>query len=466
MEADFRKVWEQNSASERNQHVTKDEARVHELHALTNRERAAKLLDTIAKSLQIDLRQKRILDVGSAYGGVPIVAAARGAETYGVETQEHLHRFAEANRLNEPGSITLINADLTDRDILRQLGPTPFDLIILNDVFERAYDTTALFDRLDTLSDQRTVLMFELSNGTCWQNIEREAHSLSFGITLLEPAAWGAEVGASFNVYYRPFSYYQLFCNAIGFSHLYVFTDPKMVETAKARVVAKFEELEQLVLKGPFRTSSNNLMAQHKFRRLKQQLAEDLQSKSSLYIHLVYDLYKWQIFASKKLIQPLENSSSTSRISFGTHLELERETEMAAPSQKRLVITIDVEASPYAQSSHHVDRLIWVRFGDEACNHVYSYLDQYFDTFGPNSVAVMIMHSWSFCYNERPSGFKVFKDYRLAQNFETFLANLPNDIEIVTAAQLNELAKSEMLNPALTRDVDLMDRRKHGARSL
>ncbi len=646
MESDFKAAWAAHFEAERQKSpLTEEQAAEYEKYALANRERASESLENILRYLHLDLRGRRVLDVGSAYGGFSIVAAQKGAEAYGVEILDYLHRLGEANALNEPGNIKLINADILDRGISAELGAEPFDLIMLHDVFEHVYDSSALFRRIGDLSDVGTTVNFAIPNGDCWQAIEREAHRFMFGLTLLEPGAW-SELTGSFNIYYRPLHYYQLFFQAIGFSHLYLMIDRQLVQTAVERVQLKFRELEQKVTAGPFASDHLNSLARHRFALLEHQLAEDIKEKNPLYIHLMYDHYVWQGFAAKNIVQPLEHAEDIVRLTYGTPVSVETEPSYTKPEKKRVVITIDVEASPYAQSEDHVDRLIWGKFGNEEVgirrmmevadryghkltffvdycevfrypgrfeeisreitdrghdlqlhahmdllpeefwekhnlkkyhislsdvdrqragilldflqetaqkmgggnkpvafrggsfrynnvllrqmkergidlsfnynvlsqhqtnnsenlplfkwnngvfelpmanvymnnwlrdldfndlnnfqftDFVYAFIDKYYTIYPSNSVAVMIMHSWSFCYTEENTRFKIFRDNKLVDNFDRFLANLPQDIEIVTATDVHNLITAGELQTDIVRDVDLVDKYKFRSRIL
>jgi 2-polyprenyl-3-methyl-5-hydroxy-6-metoxy-1,4-benzoquinol methylase len=197
MESDFKEAWNEYARIHlKKDQLTDEQARVHENYALGNRERAQALLDNIGKYLHLDLRKRRVLDVGSAYAGFPIVAAQKGAEAYGVEILDYLHKLGVANAQNE-GVVTLINADILDKEITEQLGTAPFDLMILHDVFEHVYDSSALFKRIGEFSHEASVVNFAIPTGDCWQAIEREAHRFAFGLSLLEPGSWAEEMGES-----------------------------------------------------------------------------------------------------------------------------------------------------------------------------------------------------------------------------------------------------------------------------
>ncbi len=96
---------------------------------------------------------------------------------------------------------------------------------------------------------------------------------------------------------------------------------------------------------------------------------------------------------------------------------------------------------------------------------VYRFMEKYFRQF-ENAVMVMLMHSWSFTDVNPQTGYRTFRDLKLVNDFESFLANLPEQFEIITASDLLNRYREGSLNVGITRDVELMDREKYGAREL
>src|SRR5437870_601911 len=220
MESDFKKAWDE-FFGEKRAAMPKEQAEAHERFALSNRERAREFIKSLQSILGYDFRGKRILDVGSAYGGFLIESAKMGAEVCGIEINKDLFDLGRANILNEKGRITLEHGDVLERDVLENVNGLPFDLIILNDVFEHIYDCVGLLARLKKISGSNTIIYFSTPNGASYPTVDKEAHFFRFGLSLLEPANWSEVVGG-FNVYYRPLLTYQLQLNAIGFPFLYL----------------------------------------------------------------------------------------------------------------------------------------------------------------------------------------------------------------------------------------------------
>ena len=101
--------------------------RKHMRFALSNRVRGAKVLDEVVAHTGLDLRGKRVLDVGSAYGGFVIQAAQRGAEAWGVEIGKHLHELGKLNAQGELGAIHQVHSDFLSPAVLDVL-PRDFNL--------------------------------------------------------------------------------------------------------------------------------------------------------------------------------------------------------------------------------------------------------------------------------------------------------------------------------------------------
>jgi hypothetical protein len=101
-----------------------------------------------------------------------------------------------------------------------------------------------------------------------------------------------------------------------------------------------------------------------------------------------------------------------------------------------------------------------VNFGDLA--GVQTYMNRYFADFGIDAVLVMLMHSWSLLYLAQETGYFEHRNDALAQQFDDFLAGLPSDVEVITAADAARLIEKGSFRPALERDVDLANRAKYG----
>lgn len=91
--------------------------------------------DTIALAnfVNIHSRDKKILDIGTGLGGIPLILSSRGeAKIIGVEVNEAVARYANASVLlnHLEDKITIISKDI--RDFSKNSAPNTFDIIVSN----------------------------------------------------------------------------------------------------------------------------------------------------------------------------------------------------------------------------------------------------------------------------------------------------------------------------------------------
>jgi hypothetical protein len=102
---------------------------------------------------------------------------------------------------------------------------------------------------------------------------------------------------------------------------------------------------------------------------------------------------------------------------------------------------------------------------DDICN-VHAYMERYFAEVGENAVLVMLMHSWSLLSLNQGTGYFEYGGDGLAQRFEHFLATLPSDVDVITAAQAALLLERGICKPGAFRNVGLASRSKHSCAGL
>jgi SAM-dependent methyltransferase len=205
--------------------------------AMSNRRRGSKVINKVVARTGIDLRGKRVLDVGSAYGGFVIEAAARGAEAWGVEIGRRLHEYGLLNARGEPGDIHQVHANFLSPRVLDEL-PRDFDLVLVNDVFEHIYDTAALLKQLHALMRPGAAFMFAIPNGDAVKHLEREGHNGTPGLTLLPPNYWHRVVD-HYTCFYHPWSYYAGLFRAFGFERIDTWSSRRLgVDDTRAEIAA------------------------------------------------------------------------------------------------------------------------------------------------------------------------------------------------------------------------------------
>jgi len=91
-----------------------------------------------------EIRGKRYLDIGCAYGGYPIVFAAEGAEAVGIDITGRFLALAAKNVTDQRASVLLLERDMTKSDQICDLGL--FDIIACNDLIEHVEDVATTFN--------------------------------------------------------------------------------------------------------------------------------------------------------------------------------------------------------------------------------------------------------------------------------------------------------------------------------
>lgn len=247
----------------------------------------------------LSLKGRKVIDIGSAYGGFVIQCAKEGAIAQGIEIEPNLHELALENAKREEGHIALERGNVLDRSVL---PGEKFDLLIINDVFEHVFDVESFFGRIAALSDKKATVYFAIPNGESYHSINREGHKFLFALTLLEPGSWGSVVG-DFNIYYRPLDLYRYYFYKAGYRYLYVKVDFAEAEKARARVSAKFAEIAEKLEQDPFDNPVLNARAREKFELLRQKLDHDLKRDDPMIVHLKYEQYFWIGYGSKRKIR-------------------------------------------------------------------------------------------------------------------------------------------------------------------
>ncbi|UYE95887.1 hypothetical protein KNLIENLN_00075 [Sinorhizobium phage NV1.1.1] len=185
--------------------------------ALTNRDRGRALVERLSNH-GININGAKVLDVGCAYGGNTIEMALAGATAVGVDIDEKWLKLAEMNAEGEC-SPTFYLCDASTRKARSLLQPHgPFDLVIVNDVFEHIFDTAGLLENLSSLMAKGGKLFFQVPNGLAPRFVLSEGHKKVFGISLLAPDYWSHFVKTPFHIYYRRWEYFAALFDQYGFN--------------------------------------------------------------------------------------------------------------------------------------------------------------------------------------------------------------------------------------------------------
>jgi len=185
-------------------------------YAADTNARGRELVDRI-QSLFGPVAGRRLLDIGSGYGGTCIAAARAGArEIVGLELSPVQLRLARSNLADHPGlAVTLHEVDVLDRTATASLGR--FDLVTCDNVLEHVATPAGLLERIGGLLAEGGHAYVTVPNAFSLAQLRRDCHYGLFGISLLEPfdaARYAAEaagiVGYDVSRYYRLETYLAL----------------------------------------------------------------------------------------------------------------------------------------------------------------------------------------------------------------------------------------------------------------
>jgi 2-polyprenyl-3-methyl-5-hydroxy-6-metoxy-1,4-benzoquinol methylase len=219
-----------------------------------SRKRALDVAEELRSVLAVDLKGLRVLDVGCAYGSFAVEFAKLGCHVVGIDINDKWLKLAEANARGE-ADCTFLKIDASSyraRKDLKAYGP--FDIVVVNDVFEHIFDTAGLLENLKALMRPGARLYFKVPNGLAVRSVISEGHKKVFGISLLAPDYWQMFVTAPFHIYYRRETYFAALFNHYGFKpikDLITNTDPSIEQTRK-HIAADLAKVRKMTVKDEF----------------------------------------------------------------------------------------------------------------------------------------------------------------------------------------------------------------------
>ncbi len=173
----------------------------------TNR-RGEELVEFLGRCIELDLKGKRVLDVGCAYGGLSVAMAKAGARVTGIDVSKKFIAYAEANALDTVDA-DFYAVDASSVSVRKIFKQGSFDLIVVNDVLEHIYDTASLAANMDWLLNDTGMIYFKVPNGFSPRFALSEGHRKIFGLTLLDPDCWFHLYPKRASIFYRPLSHFQ-----------------------------------------------------------------------------------------------------------------------------------------------------------------------------------------------------------------------------------------------------------------
>jgi 2-polyprenyl-3-methyl-5-hydroxy-6-metoxy-1,4-benzoquinol methylase len=151
--------------------------------ALTANERGEKVANLLGQRMEI--RGKRHLDVGCAFGGFLVAFHEQGASTCGFDIDASLLSLARANFRDESVEHALYLKDVTKAEDVAEFKAC-FDIVTCNDVIEHVADPAAAFANIAAMLSANGVAYFEIPNRDAAAFVLADGHYQLFGISQLD----------------------------------------------------------------------------------------------------------------------------------------------------------------------------------------------------------------------------------------------------------------------------------------
>lgn len=148
-----------------------------------------------AMAQHVDLKGKRVLDIGCAYGGFLVAFAELGAEPVGFDINPALLGLARENFKDAGRPLEAFLKDITKEEDIAGLEGS-FDLITCNDVIEHVADPRLTIEHIGRLLRAGGSAYFEIPNKDASAAVLSDGHYQMFGIVQLardEAQAYFAE---------------------------------------------------------------------------------------------------------------------------------------------------------------------------------------------------------------------------------------------------------------------------------
>jgi hypothetical protein len=182
---------------------------------------------------------------------------------------------------------------------LREHGP--FDLFIVNDVFEHIYDTVGLLDTINELGSEKAQVYFKVPNGLATRHVLMEGHKKKFGISLLPPDYWSEFVTAPFHIYYRRWAYFDSLFKSAGFKNIETFNKchDEDIEKTRRFIVNDVNKIRRHLIPENFENRKQLNFLKGVAREYYEEVADDLENMAWDDLFWKYRVTFWEGMLSR-----------------------------------------------------------------------------------------------------------------------------------------------------------------------
>lgn len=173
--------------------------------AMATNDRGDALVETLQSAVTLNLSGKRALDVSCGYGGLCVALAKRNAGPVGIDRSPKLVAYAKANASGQ-SDISFSVVDFATHAVCANFKAGSFDLIFVNDLFDRHHDTDLIASNLDHLLAEGGSIYFKVANVDSLRTILAGGKTKTFGIPLLDPDEWHVLGQAKSPLHYKSLS--------------------------------------------------------------------------------------------------------------------------------------------------------------------------------------------------------------------------------------------------------------------
>ena len=166
------------------EYVTGNNAEVWREYAWREIQRGREIVRTVRQVTA--LRGKRVLDVGSGYGGMLIAMAEQGANVTGIEIDAERARMGQLRLQDLKMDVLYLEGDICEPGIAEKLGR--FDVVICQDVLEHVMDPKKVIDSLCAMMKPGSVIYVQIPNKYGIEQLMKDHHYALTGITALSRA--------------------------------------------------------------------------------------------------------------------------------------------------------------------------------------------------------------------------------------------------------------------------------------